>query len=65
MAVNLKVTRPEVKVDGLWSAMEVAVLSHWIELAGTGEKRGVGLTVTVTVLDGPSLQPVGLTGVTT
>jgi hypothetical protein len=43
--------------------MLVAVLSHCIVFAGTGEILGVGFTVTVTFIDGPSLHPVGLTGV--
>jgi hypothetical protein len=43
--------------------MPVAVLSHCIVFGGTGLILGVGLTVTVTVTDGPSLHPTGLIGV--
>jgi hypothetical protein len=62
VAVKLMVTTPLVKTLGLSSVMLVAVLSHCIVFAGTGEILGVGFTVTVTFTDGPSLQPVGLTG---
>jgi len=65
VAVKLKVITPLVKVLGLSRVMAVVVLSHCIVLGGTGKILGVGLTVTVTVCDGPSLQPTGLTGVIT
>ena len=64
-AVNLNLITPEVNVLGLRRTILVAVLSHCMLLGGIGKILGVGFTVTTTVLLGPSLQPVGLTGVIT
>jgi len=61
--VKLNVRLPLVNNVGPSSLMLVLVLSHCILLAGTGETRGVGLTVTVTCTAGPSLHPEGLMGI--
>ena len=62
-AVYLKETFPPVKVLGLLNLIRVILLLHWIVSEGTGKILGVGLTVTVTATEGPSLQPTGLSGV--
>ena len=46
--VYLNLITPLVNVLGLCSKILVNVLSHCIELTGTGKILGVGLTVTIT-----------------
>jgi hypothetical protein len=62
-AVYLKVTNPLVKTLGLCRSIFVAVLSHCVELTGTGKILGVGLIVIITTWFGPSLHVTPLTGV--